>query len=55
MIGVRSGFQALVKQVAPQALSYHCLIHIYALPVKTRQQSCYLIAKKYDECFDSAG
>lgn len=35
MMGVRSGFQALVKQVAPQVLSYHCLIHRYALAVKT--------------------
>ncbi|XP_039750840.1 SCAN domain-containing protein 3-like [Pararge aegeria] len=35
MMGVRSGFQALVKQVAPQILSYHCLIHRYALAVKT--------------------
>jgi len=35
MMGIRSGFQALVKQVAPQVLSYHCLIHRYALAVKT--------------------
>lgn len=34
MTGIRSGFQALVKQVAPQVLSYHCLIHRYALAVK---------------------
>jgi len=35
MMGVRSRFQALVKQVTPQVLSYHCLIHRYALAVKT--------------------
>lgn len=33
MMGVRSEFQALVKQVAPQVLSYHCLVHRYALAV----------------------
>ncbi|XP_074039984.1 zinc finger BED domain-containing protein 5-like [Leptinotarsa decemlineata] len=35
MMGIRSGFQALVKQVAPQVFGYHCLIHRYALAVKT--------------------
>ncbi|XP_026475942.1 zinc finger BED domain-containing protein 5-like [Ctenocephalides felis] len=35
MMGVRSGFQSLVKQVAPQVFNYHCLIHRYALAVKT--------------------
>ncbi|GBP96328.1 Protein ZBED8 [Eumeta japonica] len=35
VIGIRLGFQAMVKQVAPQVLSYHRLIHRYALAVKT--------------------
>ncbi|GBP88558.1 SCAN domain-containing protein 3 [Eumeta japonica] len=35
MMGIRSGFQALVKQAAPQVFGYHCLIHRYALAVKT--------------------
>ncbi|CAK1587693.1 unnamed protein product [Parnassius mnemosyne] len=35
MMGARFGFQALVKQVAPQVLSYHCMIHRYALAFKT--------------------
>ncbi|XP_026482732.1 uncharacterized protein LOC113390957 [Ctenocephalides felis] len=35
MMGIRSGFQSLVKQVAPQVFNYHCLRQRYALAVKT--------------------
>ena len=31
MIGHRSGFVALMKQVAPHIVSNHCAIHKYAL------------------------
>ena len=31
MIGRRSGFVALMKQVAPHTVSNHCAIHKYAL------------------------
>ncbi|XP_026464795.1 zinc finger BED domain-containing protein 5-like [Ctenocephalides felis] len=34
-MGIRSGFQSLVKQVAPQVFNYHCLRQRYALAVKT--------------------
>ena len=35
MIGHRSGFVALIKQVAPHIVSNHCAIHKYALACKT--------------------
>ena len=35
MIGHRSGFVALMKQVAPRIVSNHCAIHKYALACKT--------------------
>ena len=35
MIGHRSGFVALMKQVAPHIVSNHCTIHKYALAFKT--------------------
>ena len=35
MIGHRSGFVALMKQVAPHIVSNHCAIHKYALACKT--------------------
>lgn len=35
MLGIRSGFQTLMKEVAPFALFSHCIIHRYALAVKT--------------------
>lgn len=35
MLGVRSGFQTLMKEVVPFALFSHCIIHRYALAVKT--------------------
>ena len=35
MIGHRSGFAALIKQVAPHIVSNHCAIHKYALACKT--------------------
>ena len=34
MIGHRSGFVALMKQVAPHIVSNHCAIHKYALACK---------------------
>ena len=35
MIGRRSGFVALMKQVAPHIVSNHCAIYKYALACKT--------------------
>ena len=35
MMGHRSGFVALLKQVAPHIVSNHCAIHKYALACKT--------------------
>ena len=35
MIGHRSGFAALINQVAPHIVSNHCAIHKYALACKT--------------------
>ena len=35
MMGIRSEFRAFVKQVAPHATFTHCMIHRYALAVKT--------------------
>ena len=35
IIGDRSGFVALMKQVAPHMVSNHCAIHNYALACKT--------------------
>ena len=35
MIGHRSGFVALIKQVVPHTVSSHCTIHKYALACKT--------------------
>ena len=35
MIGHRSGFVTLMKQVAPHIVSNHCAIHKYALACKT--------------------
>ena len=35
MIGHRSGFVALMKQVAPHTVSTHCAVHKYALACKT--------------------
>ena len=35
MIGHRSGFVALIKQVAPYIVSNHCAVHKYALACKT--------------------
>ena len=35
MLGSRSGFQTKVKAKSPQAKSFHCIIHRYALACKT--------------------
>jgi len=35
MLDIRSGIQTLMKEVAPFALFSHCIIHRYALEVKT--------------------
>ena len=35
MLGCRSGFQARVKEANPRASKMHCMIHRYALAVKT--------------------
>ncbi|XP_050058609.1 zinc finger BED domain-containing protein 5-like [Aphis gossypii] len=35
MLGIRSGFQTLPKEVAPFALFSHCIIHRYVLAIKT--------------------
>lgn len=35
MLSVHSGFQTLMKELAPFALFSHCIIHHYALSVKT--------------------
>ncbi|XP_022163230.1 zinc finger BED domain-containing protein 5-like [Myzus persicae] len=35
MLGIHSGFQTLMKEVAPFALFNHCIIHRYALAMKT--------------------
>lgn len=35
MLGSKSGFQAKVKRLAPQAKGTHCMIHRYALSRKT--------------------
>lgn len=35
MLGLKSGFQTKVKQLAPQAKGIHFMIHRYALASKT--------------------
>jgi hypothetical protein len=35
MLGCRSGFQALIKTVAPNAIGTHCVIHSQVLAAKT--------------------
>ncbi len=35
MLGSQSGFQKRVKEVAPNAVGIHCLIHRFALALKT--------------------
>jgi hypothetical protein len=35
MLGCRSGFQALIKTVAPNAIGTHCVIHRQVLAAKT--------------------
>lgn len=35
MLGIRSGFQTLMEEVTPFALFSHCIIHRYALAMKT--------------------
>jgi hypothetical protein len=35
MLGCRSGFQALIKNVAPNAIGTHCVIHRQVLAAKT--------------------
>jgi hypothetical protein len=35
MLGCRSGFQALIKTVVPDAIGTHCVIHRQVLAVKT--------------------
>uniref|UniRef100_UPI00358F67E6 SCAN domain-containing protein 3-like n=1 Tax=Myxine glutinosa TaxID=7769 RepID=UPI00358F67E6 len=35
MLGLKSGFQTRVKELAPQAKGIHCMIHRYALASKT--------------------
>jgi hypothetical protein len=35
MLGCRSGFQASIKTVAPNAIGTHCVIHRQMLPAKT--------------------
>lgn len=41
MMGVRSGFTALVKQKAPHVITTHCFLHRHALAAKTLPENCF--------------
>ena len=41
MIGHRSGFVALIKQVAPRIVSNHCAVHQYVLALPLELKSVF--------------
>ena len=49
MMGVRSGFTALVKQKAPHVITTHCVLHRYALAVKTLPENLKMVLQKVFE------
>lgn len=48
MMGVRSGFTALVKQKAPHVIT-HCVLHRLALAAKTLPQNLKIVLQKVVE------
>ena len=46
MMGVRSGFTALVKQKAPHVITMHCVLHRYALAAKTHPENLKMVLPK---------
>ena len=49
MIGVRSGFTALVKQKAPHVMTMHCVLHRYALAAKSLPEDLKMVLQKVIE------
>ena len=49
MMGVRSGFTALAKQKAPHVITTHCVLHRYALAVKTLPENLKMVFQKVIE------
>ena len=49
MMGVRSGFTALVKQKAPHVITIHCVLHRYALGAKTLPENLRIVLQKVVE------
>ncbi|XP_013793143.1 protein ZBED8-like [Limulus polyphemus] len=49
MMGVRSGFTALVKQKAPHVITTHCVLHRHALAAKTLPESLKIVLQKVVE------
>ena len=46
MMGVRSGFTALVKQKAPRVITIHCVLHRYALGAKILPENLRIVLQK---------
>ena len=49
MMGVRSGFTALVKQKAPHVITTHCFLHRHALAAKTLPENLKIVLQKVVE------
>ena len=49
MMGVSSGFTALVKQKAPHVITMHCVLHRYALAVKNLPKNLKMVLQKVIE------
>lgn len=49
MMGVRSGFTALVKQKAPHVIITHCFLHRHALAAKTLPENLKIVLQKVVE------
>ena len=49
MMGVRSGFTALVKQKAPHVITTHCVLHRHALAAKTLPENLKIVLQKVVE------
>ncbi|XP_013776838.1 protein ZBED8-like [Limulus polyphemus] len=49
MMGVRSGFTALVKRKAPHVITTHCVLHRHALAAKTLPENLKIVFQKVVE------